>query len=177
MDCFGSSLLCRGCCVSEHHKHPLHRIEVRVHCLATRRCVDMAQEWKGDHFEQTSLRELGLIIQLGEHPPSTSCPMPQRKVVVVLHLNGIHEVIVEACGCRFDVELYQQFLRASWFPATPLVPETCATFELLELFHLLNLQGNLTVYDFTKVLEARTDGWHLGSIPVGIQYILTIDTY
>lgn len=169
MDCFGPSLLCQGCCVGEHHKHPLHRIEVRVRFMATRCCVNVAQEWRGDHFQQTSLRKLGLVVQIGEHGKSTSCPMPNRRVVVVLHLNGIHEVVVEACGCRFDLELYQQFLRTSWFPATPLSPETCATFELLDLFHLLNLQGNLTVYDFFKVLEGQTDGWHLGNIPVSLE--------
>ena len=30
-DCFDKALLCSTCCISEHQKHPLHRIEVRVH--------------------------------------------------------------------------------------------------------------------------------------------------
>ena len=126
----------------------------------------MAQEWTGEYYRRIYLRELGFVVKLGHHGSSTPCPLAHRKVVVVLHLNGIHEVVVDICGCRFDCEPYQQFLRASWFPATPLFPETCATFELLELFHLMNLQGNLTVYDFCKVLESRTDGWRLRKIPV-----------
>lgn len=87
--------------------------------------------------------------------------------MVVLHVNGIHEVNVNFCACPVDHSLpYQQLLRTSWFPATPLSPETCATTEVLEFFHLLNLQGNLTVYDFWKVLELKTGGSPLQKLPV-----------
>ena len=81
-------------------------------------------------------------------------------------MNGIHQVKVAFCGCRLDVEAYRQLLRKCWYPATPLQPETCSTFELLDLFHITNLQGNLTVYDFYKTLEMLTDGWQLDKLPV-----------
>lgn len=88
--------------------------------------------------------------------------------MTVLHVNGIHQLDVIFCGCRLDVEAYRQLLRARWYPATSLQPETCATFELLELFHIMNLQGNLTIYDCYKALEMLTDGWQLEKIPVRI---------
>lgn len=68
------------------------------------------------------------------------------------------------------MEAFRQLLRVSWYPATLLNPETCATFEALELFHMTNLQGNLTVYDFYKALEMLTDGWQLHKLPVCFKY-------
>ncbi|KAI0689949.1 hypothetical protein BC835DRAFT_1228821, partial [Cytidiella melzeri] len=148
-DCFGDGLFCKNCCVDTHASSPLHRM----------------QEWTGHFFRKISLRELGLVAHLGEHTAEATCIMPRRKTLVVLHVNGIHRVVVDFCGCRNDVDAYRQLLRASWYPATPLQPETCATFELLELFHTMNLQGNLTVYDLFKSLEMLTDGWNLLDLP------------
>lgn len=98
--------------------------------------------------------------------------MGTRKRIVVLHTNGLHEVEVNVCGCCSNLEMWQQLLRGSWYPATQTQPETCATIELLELFHTLNLQGNLTVYDFVKTLEFVTDGWRLDTLPVSASAML-----
>ncbi|KAI0682360.1 hypothetical protein BC835DRAFT_1424520, partial [Cytidiella melzeri] len=113
------------------------------------------EEWTGDFFKKTSLRKLGLVMHLGAH--NTQLP-----------------VAVNFCGCRHNLAGYQQLLRASWYPATPLNPETCVTIELLELFHLLNLQGNTTIYDFVKVMEMTTDGWLLERIPDRQQSFTTV---
>ncbi|KAI0795176.1 hypothetical protein BC629DRAFT_1439482 [Irpex lacteus] len=157
-ECFGKALLCKECCVEMHRRLPLHRIK----------------EWTGQFFRRTTLLELGLVVPLGDHTGGSPCPMASKKKIVVLHTNGIHEVAVEFCECRTDAERFRQLLRASWYPATPLSPETCATFMLLDQFHLLNLQGNVTVYDFVKTLEFLTDGWLLEEIPDRHQSFLNI---
>ncbi|KAI0693263.1 hypothetical protein BC835DRAFT_1276253, partial [Cytidiella melzeri] len=157
-ECFGGTLLCGRCCVENHRQHPLHRIE----------------EWTGDSFKKTSLRELGLVMHLGTHNTQSPCVNPSIKTLVVLHTNGLHSVAVNFCGCRHNLAGYQQLLQASWYPATPLNPETCVTIELLELFHLLNLQGNTTIYDFVKVMEMTTDGWLLERIPDRQQSFTTV---
>ncbi|KAI0702993.1 hypothetical protein BC835DRAFT_1410783 [Cytidiella melzeri] len=148
-ECFGGALLCRRCCLDGHWQLPLHRI----------------QEWVGDFFRKVSLKTLGLVVQLGNHTAQSKCVLPNCKRLVVLHTNGVHEVTVNFCGCCNDVETYQQLLRALWYPVTPLQPESCTTFELMDLFHILNLQGNLTVYNFFKSLEILTDGWQLEGVP------------
>lgn len=65
------------------------------------------------------------------------------------------------------------------FPATPLDPQTCATFEVLYIFHTLNLQGHTSGYDFYKVLEFIMDPSSLIKVQVSIyafsvlNYVLT----
>lgn len=83
----------------------------------------------------------------------------------VLDVNGIHVVNMQFCSCLPHSHRVQ-LLRMRWWPATALEPKTCATFDLLRHFHLLNLQGKLTVYDFSRSLELATDSTGLISLPV-----------
>lgn len=57
-------------------------------------------------------------------------------------------------------------MRIGWYPATPLEPQTCATIEVLRLFHMLNLQGKLPAFAFYKSLELVTDNTGLLEVPV-----------
>ncbi|KAJ7036483.1 hypothetical protein C8F04DRAFT_1210089 [Mycena alexandri] len=104
--------------------------------------LDRIEHWNGDFFERVSLKSLGLRIQFG-HTGFETCdnPQPGHTDFTVIHSNGIHA----------------QTLRRSWFPATDLEPQTCATFRLVELFHILTLQGKVTTYDFYSGLEKLTD--------------------
>ncbi|KAJ7446041.1 hypothetical protein B0H11DRAFT_2162501 [Mycena galericulata] len=140
-ECAGGQLFCDSCCVKRHLDNPLHR-------------------WSGVFFTKTSLKTLGLCIQLG-HPPGQRCANPQagNQDFVVIHDNSIHEVAVDFCGCdRENAGLpYIQLLRAGWYPATEHRPQTAATFVVLNKFHLHTLQAKTTAYDFYSVLERLTD--------------------
>lgn len=122
--------------------------------------------WTGLFFARTTLRELGLRVQLG-HAFGRSCPTKLAANVAfrVIHSNGIHHVAVDQCRCQ-GVPFYQQLLVIAWWPATPLDPKTAATFEVLRHFHLLNLQGKVTGYSFYRALEFQTDNTELTSPPV-----------
>lgn len=50
-----------------------------------------------------------------------------------------------------------QLLREGWFPATLSRPQTVFTFECLEFFHELTLQGKTSLYDFYHTLIRRSD--------------------
>ncbi|KAJ7624686.1 hypothetical protein FB45DRAFT_686383, partial [Roridomyces roridus] len=143
ISCFGSEMMCGGCCVARHAANPFHKT------------------WNGRYFEKTTLKQLGLRVQLG-HPLGQPCLTPRRLYngFVVLHTNGIHEVDVYLCDCEHAdragaAEI--QMLRAGWFPATDDVPRTCATFECLDLFTTATLQAKTTAYDFYWMLEKMTD--------------------
>lgn len=58
-------------------------------------------------------------------------------------------------------------LRAGWYPASVTDPSTCATFSVLDQFHLLNLAGGLNTLDFIGALERLTDGTRVEVTPVG----------
>ncbi|KAJ7029947.1 hypothetical protein C8F04DRAFT_1264290 [Mycena alexandri] len=144
--CYGDHMLCGPCMVARHELNPLHKIE----------------RWNGRFFEKSSLKSLGLRVQLG-HPPGERCcgSVPIHADFVVIHTNGIHEVIVDACDCadnRLDAGPPEvQMLLAGWFPATDDKPRTCATLECLDHFRLTTHQAKTTMYDYYATLEKLTD--------------------
>ncbi|KAJ7429283.1 hypothetical protein B0H11DRAFT_2266310 [Mycena galericulata] len=145
MDCHWADIVCGECCVRDHRDRPLDRIEV----------------WTGEFFERVTLKSLGLRVQLG-HSRFSPCgsPRPGHQDFTVLNWNGLHNVAVDFCGCsnsHLAGAPRQQLLRMSWYPSTHAEPQTAATFRLLEMFHIMTLQGKVTTYDFYSGLEKLTD--------------------
>ncbi|TRM55168.1 hypothetical protein BD626DRAFT_579315 [Schizophyllum amplum] len=100
------------------------------------------ERWTGDTFQRTSLQELGLRIRLG-HPIGERCPCPKTQCdFIVIHTNGMHKCTIEFCACLKSLDAGQdraQLLRRRLFPATCVGPNTCCTFEVLRLFHMVTL--------------------------------------
>jgi hypothetical protein len=78
----------------------------------------------------------------------------------------IHYVVIDFCGCVGAPSHYVQLLEAGWWPSTPLDPQTAATMSVLRLFHVTNLQGQVTPTDFYRTLEQMTSGDGLSILPV-----------
>ncbi|KAF8215615.1 hypothetical protein K438DRAFT_1560258, partial [Mycena galopus ATCC 62051] len=139
-ECAGGVLLCQECCVDRHADNLLHVI----------------YRWAGTYFVRTSLCDLMLRIQLG-HPPRNRCLNPQagHSDFVVLHDNSIHQVHINFCDCDQGghEEPFIQLLCEGWYPATHERPQTVATFQVLDRFHMQTLQAKTTTYDFYTVLE------------------------
>ncbi|KAF8120414.1 hypothetical protein EV363DRAFT_1190282 [Boletus edulis] len=142
-DCLGRALYCSGCILATHSLHPLHAIQM----------------WNGNFFESTSLKALGLRVQLG-HKPGDPCYNPDRSfddTFVIIDTAGIHTIALDFCGCEHAPSQFQQLLRFSWFPATTSRPRTAATFRLLEQFHLLSLESKISAYEFYTALSRLVD--------------------
>ena len=86
----------------------------------------------------------------------------------MLHTNGLHYVAVDFCGCDNRISNRQQLLRSEWFPATVHQPQTCATFRLLEQFHVITLAGKLSAHEYYKAMEYLTDNMELNIPKVGV---------
>ncbi|KAJ8489239.1 hypothetical protein ONZ45_g13657 [Pleurotus djamor] len=143
-DCFGEQTMCQKCCCEAHISQPLHLVE----------------RWNGQCYEKTTLKDLGLRVQLG-HPIGVTCSSPTSvSNFVVIHVNGLHVIHLDFCGCE-KVKDYglprQQLLQRRWFPATISQPQSCATFYLLDHFSMNTLQGKVTMYDYYAALEKLTD--------------------
>ncbi|KAF7299522.1 CxC2 domain-containing protein [Mycena indigotica] len=111
-------------------------------------------------FARTSLKSLGLRVQIG-HPVGQRCdrPIPAWEGFVLLHINGVHDLAVNFCGChKTEDPYYIQLLRMGWYPSIFESPRTCASFAMLDTFHALTLSGKITPYDFYHALEDITDG-------------------
>ncbi|KAF8157582.1 hypothetical protein K438DRAFT_1777218, partial [Mycena galopus ATCC 62051] len=129
-------------------------------CGRARQTAVLAR-WNARFFKPSSLKTLGLCVQLG-HRPGERCaePVQLHTEFIVLHTNGIHEVAVDACECEHRVTAglpEEQLLHAGWFPATDDRPRTCATTELLDNFVTQTYQAKTTMYDFDLVLEKITN--------------------
>ncbi|RDX40145.1 hypothetical protein OH76DRAFT_1423890 [Lentinus brumalis] len=127
------------------------------------RCrTNKAAEWTGKTYVRASLRDQGLVVQLGHN--GSECPNPSQKTrrLVVVDITGIHEVDVRFCECmcpntrKYEREWVQVF-RRGWFPATTHKPATAFTLRLLEAFHETNFQGKISLYDYWRSLERITD--------------------
>lgn len=92
--------------------------------------------------------------------------MAGTKDFIVVHVNGIHQVSLDFCGCYTHAEHWCQLLRFGWYPATPINPQTCATIHVLRDFHVKNLQGKISAHDFYQSLVRMTDGYGIEPIPV-----------
>ncbi|PPQ76961.1 hypothetical protein CVT24_009371 [Panaeolus cyanescens] len=139
----GSALRCGSCLVRDHKMSPLHRIE----------------KWNGCFFEKAGLSELGLRVQLGHDGLPCSLPQEGPADFLVFDLNGVHHVNVDFCGCPHSqtTQRWQQLLRTKWFPSTILRPKTAFTFDCLDTFHKLTLQGKGNIYDFYHTILHKHD--------------------
>lgn len=112
---------------------------------------------------KTCLEDLGLSVDLGHEgkpcPNKSSLIAPSKLVVIAS--NGIHQINVHWCSCSRSIgkasEKMIQLLRLQWFPVSPFRPATAVTFECLNLFHKMTVQGKLTGYDFYQSLMHLTD--------------------
>ncbi|KAG1869682.1 hypothetical protein C8R48DRAFT_746879 [Suillus tomentosus] len=140
-DCFGLEMTCAACCAASHRRLPLHVIK----------------KWNGSSFEQSSLKEIGLRVQLGHSDLKCVCPERGHVDFIVIHVNGIHRVNVDFCGCDQRVSHRQQLLRCDWYPATIHFPQTACTRRVLEYFLVMTWSSKVSGHEFYTTLERLTD--------------------
>ncbi|KAJ7701065.1 hypothetical protein B0H16DRAFT_1748807 [Mycena metata] len=149
-ECFTDDLYCRPCLVAGHQDIPLHGVEM----------------WKDGKFERTTLKTLGLRIQLGHGKPNNAgprqgrCANPQHAVdddFVVIDVHRIHEVAVEFCGCETAQPHDIQLLRARWYPCTGKHPRTASTFRVLKRFCLTTLESHCAAKEFYMSIVRESD--------------------
>lgn len=109
-----------------------------------------------------------MVIQLGHGGGSCPVPVNGGSNFVIMHTNGIHPVNIAFCGCPGTVTHRQQLLRHAWYPATVENPQTCATFALLNHFHLLTLQSKVSSIHFYDALVRETDNTGILHITVRV---------
>ncbi|KAI0662341.1 hypothetical protein C8Q70DRAFT_1050991 [Cubamyces menziesii] len=118
--------------------------------------------WTGKTFRRSTLRDFGLIVQLG-HSGGKKCTNPSSKTrrIILADVTGVQAVEVRFCECLDETSDFTrewaQLLRRGWFPATTLRPSTAFTFRLLDTFQELNFQGKTNLFDFWKTIERLTD--------------------
>ncbi|KAI6039234.1 hypothetical protein EDC04DRAFT_2568682, partial [Pisolithus marmoratus] len=100
-DCYGMELLCEACCLTIHKHLPLHKIQVSSSC---------SLYWNGMFFDQVTLKQLGLVIQVSHKDMLCYCPEHGHTDFIIINVNGIHPVNINFCGCEQHVSHHQQLL-------------------------------------------------------------------
>lgn len=130
------------------------------------------QVWADGFFKRTTLEGLGLVINLGHS--GDFCPSPaETRRMLVIDLSGHHTVCVRFCKCSKNgfLENYRQLLRVGWYPASVLRPQTVFTFDLLDTYHKILLQGKLNLYDFYNAITQKTDNHGSSKLKVSGSYL------
>lgn len=158
MECSGSMMLCDKCALDSHKRNPLHRLEVWL-SFPRFTAKLTSQRWSEGYFQRCSLTELGMVIHMGHPHGPCPAPLPLNENFIVLAMNGIHELQLEYCGCSQGghLERFQQLLREALFPASFDRPRTAFTFDVLDTYHKLTLQGKLNLFDFYFGILHKTD--------------------
>ena len=140
--------------------------------------ISHPQKWceTGRSFEKITLKDLGLVVQLG-HFDAQPCPSPRRgREFVVIHTNGIHEVTVQFCACAANSQAAgsyaQQCLRSRWYPATPDDPATACTLDVIDEYLSLSSQNKASAYDYYEALAHLSSNGGLWSVPVCLHHTL-----
>lgn len=115
------------------------------------------QRWNGLYFSNETLQNIGLKIQLGHDGADCAAPAAKSTDFEVLDTSGQHTITLSFCGCPGAPHPRVQLLRSQWFPATTNRPNSAFTFDVLNMFQLLNLQGKISAYDFYESMMRKTD--------------------
>jgi hypothetical protein len=161
MECSGSALQCAQCVVKAHVNHPLHRLEVSFQSLFVSFHDDnlCPKQWDcvSGFFHCKMLYGFGLVIRLGHHGRPCPVPCTLAKPFIVIDMNGVHQLRLEYCGCSRAQENFRQILCHAWYPASSDQPKMAFTFDVLDTYHKLTLQGKLNLYDFYHAILQKTD--------------------
>lgn len=96
-------------------------------------------------------------------------------------MTGQHTITLSFCDCNGCPPRRFQLLRMQWFPGTVDRPRTAFTFDCLNTFQLINLQGKLSAYDYYLSLMRKSDnlgvlGLKVCTAPISnIVQLLTFD--
>lgn len=127
-------------------------------CVTKNSLINL-QIWQDGYFQRTSLTALGLVVQLNHRDGNCPVPISIHDPFVVVDMNGVHALKLRYCGCSksHNLQRYQQLLREAWYPASFHRPRTAFTFDMLDTYHKLTLQGKLNLYDFYHGILHKTD--------------------
>jgi hypothetical protein len=115
--------------------------------------------WNSGFFERTTLHSLGYVCYLGHGGNAYPTVSPHHQLTII-NANGWHKLEVIFCKCgASDVshQHYHQLLRMCWYPVSFNHPKTVFTFNLLDTYHKVTLQGKLNLYDFYHAIMQKSD--------------------
>ncbi|PCH40637.1 hypothetical protein WOLCODRAFT_45431, partial [Wolfiporia cocos MD-104 SS10] len=112
-------------------------------------------------WKRAALSDLGLVVQLGHN--GRPCPQASDvRTLTVLHEHGIGSMEVQFCQCSQSSTPYPQaeplqLIEFGLFPVTWTRPATVFTIQVMQDFHKLTLQAQISAHNFIMYLRRSTD--------------------
>lgn len=91
---------------------------------------------------------------------------PGAKIVLVVHINGVHHLPITPCRCPTSSDLIAQYLQMGFYPATYKQIETVFTFQVLDDYHLENLECQTSYHHYYSKLRRMTNKIFPNTVPV-----------
>jgi hypothetical protein len=88
-----------------------------------------------------------LEMQLGHDGGPCVKPEKESRVLIAVDSSGMRKIRVRYCACQ-PIERWQQLMRARLYPSSDIKPRSCFTFDFLDTFIKVSLQGKIPLYDF-----------------------------
>ncbi|EAU81166.2 hypothetical protein CC1G_10453 [Coprinopsis cinerea okayama7 len=79
------------------------------------------------------------------------------RVVIVMHTNGVHHVLFHVCGCPDHPSETRQFLDMRLYPASVKTVRSVATFDLLDDYHMNQVECHTSTYHYFAKLRRVTN--------------------
>ena len=143
-----------------------------IHCM-TRSTMLSIKEWKNGYFESSTLKRIGLRIQLG-HACEERCADPQRAFAddfVVIDIHGVHDAVLDYRGCERVEVKHVQLLRSRLFSTTSIDSKTAWTFRLLKLHRILHNETKASGFEFYATLARRSNNTGTEEVKVSVSHI------
>jgi hypothetical protein len=143
-------------------------------CSLNRVCCSSEPDFSNTTFyKDMTLRNIRLVVLLGHN--GTKCPAPSdiQTEFMVVDGSGLHVLNIQFCRCHHISSAsypHIQLLHVSWFPSSLHHPHLTFTFDVLNSFHLLTLQGKTSAYDFYTSISHKTDNTGVVKIKVNISF-------
>ncbi|KAH9016576.1 hypothetical protein EDB84DRAFT_1276856 [Lactarius hengduanensis] len=184
-DCFPTLVLCKECCRKSHQRLPFHRVqrwtgkyfisswmwEVGISLRLGHSgdlCPNQSSQMDCDNEDYQAGSQNGYDaaadLGFGNSKPGHR-DKEDNPIITVVDRSGIHEIGVSWCCCPEAPERDMQLMMAGLFPATFRNPKTAFTFQVLEDFHLDNLECKTTPSQFFSRLRRLTNDEFPNTVP------------
>lgn len=141
-DCIGGGLRCCGCLLSSHAERPLDRITA---------WDETARVWMPETFAN-----LGFELPLGH--AGTRCPNSRSsRLTTIVHDRGIVALPIRYCRCSGAQTEPLQLIAGGFWPATWKTPRTAMTLGVMDTYHMIARQAQVSVDDYVRHLARLTD--------------------
>ena len=126
----------------------------------------MSSDTAPGYYEQSSLREVGLTVNLGHR--GERCPAAvDTKTITVIDITGAHIVEAYWCVCPKAEEAPLQLLSLGLYPASVSEPRTAFTFRVLDDFLTANKVSGTAAQSYFECIRRLTNAAFPRTVPVG----------